>query len=344
MSSTPQKIGHGAVGCVYRPAIPCKDGSVPEGYVSKLVKKTSLPMEYNEEILAKLKEIDPDEQYVIRPVKPEEICAGRTNAEASAETIASCAPLKEGFATPLEKNTAVLYQKNAGLTTLADLIASEYTFPYTPSAAVIHALQATVEAENFLLSHGLAYVDAQYTNIMVLSDGSIRFIDTAGITKIKAGKESEFREAFKYSLQTSKVKYNRQVTVPFLGGFPKETGLQIKNNTTTRNVFEQQKEKEPNIQGNNETLIGAYKAWTLSPNAALYFDQFETNKTRRSIGVEGLPTLSLSFETGNENNENDNSVPTLVLPKAGGKRRGNRRSTRGLKKRKRSTKKVRRSR
>jgi hypothetical protein len=337
MSSTPQKIGHGAVGCVYRPAIPCKDGTVPEGYVSKLVKKTSLPMEYNEEILAKLKEIDPDEQYVIRPVKPEEICA--TNAEASAETIASCAPLKEGFATPLEKNTAVLYQKNAGPTTLADLIANEYTVPYNPSSVVIQALQATVEAENFLLSHGLAYVDAQYTNIMVLSDGSIRFIDTAGITKIKAGKESEFREAFKYSLQTSKVKYNRQVTVPFLSGFPKETGLQLNLVGSLKEV--QNKQGFKNVQERQ-----AFYEATLSPENAAYFNNFET-ETRRSIGVEGPPTLSLSFGTGNENNENnenENSVPTLVLPNEGGKRRGKRRSRRGLKKRKRSTKKVRRSR
>lgn len=300
MPSTPQKIGHGAVGCVYRPAIPCKDGTIPAGYVSKLVKKTSLPMEYNEEILAKLKEIDPEETYVIRPVKPEEICADKKNAQATNENISSCTPFQEQVfqgKEPVKKNnTAVLYQKDAGSITLANLIEAEYTRPYEPSETILNALKKAIDVEDFLLVHGLTHADISFGNIMVLHDRSVRFIDTAGLQRTNdvEGAKANFLEALRNSQISTNVGPLKRLIKPFQFGLPREIADGNENNE--------------NSQG---TLA--------SPDA-----------------------LELAGDGNNENSEGEGVI--LTLP-AGGKRK--RRKTRGLKgqkKRKRSTKKVRRSR
>lgn len=223
---SPQVIGHGAVGCVYRPAIPCRNGTVPKGYVSKLVKKTNLPMEYNEEILAKLKEIDPDEQYVIRPVKPEDICKGGIHAEASNSNIQSCTPFQEqvfqGKNAIKKTNTRVLYQKNAGSRTLETLLTNEYTPRYSPSNAVLDALTKTIELEDFLLTHGLTHADISFGNIMVLDDGSIRFIDIAGIqttTDVESAK-AMFLEALRKSQISTYIGPLKRRVTPFQFGLP----------------------------------------------------------------------------------------------------------------------------
>lgn len=296
MLSTPHKIGHGAVGCVYRPAIPCKNGTVPKGYVSKLIKKESLPFEYNEELIAKLKEIDPDENYVIRPVKADELCA--TNAEANAKTIESCTPFQEqvfqGKAPVKKNNTAVLYQQDAGPRTLASLIEAEYTRQYNPSEEVMDALSKTIEIEDFLLENGLTHADISFGNIMVLDDGSVRFIDIAGIQTTDTVKEAKanFLEALRNSQISTYIGPLKRLIKPFQFGLPIAT---------------------PSNSNSQETLL-------------------------------------LDNVYGNENNENnENSVPMLRLPNGangGGKHRGKRRNTRGLKgqtKRKRATKKVRRT-
>ena len=328
---------------MYRPAIPCEDGDPPEGYVSKLIKTESLPYEYNEEVVNILERIDPEQERVIRPIKAEVACKGtNVNKNAKNAAIMSCPPLRSTFMKPENINASVLYQKNAGTTTLGKRIANEYTITYTPSPFVINALKQTLEIEDFLLSNGLTYLDIQYANIMVLEDGTVRLIDTAGIVPVRDEEKQTSRDFFILTLQDSKL--SNGIT-PFQNGFPEETGLQVKKVSATRNVRNGRDTNAMIAAVTKEPMdphVSGYAAPTLTEENVKYYNDLKRGREKKNN--DSQETLSLFL--GNENeNENENGTPILVRPAAsGGKRRGNRRSTRGLKKRKRSTKKVRRSR
>lgn len=229
-----QKIGHGASGCVYRPAIPCTNGTRPEGYVAKLIQTKNLGREYKEDVVAKLEAIDPSQLKVIRPILPAAVCKGNSkNANIQTAFVNACTPFAEqafrGEEAVVKDKTTVLYQKNAGSITLGDLIEDDYgpikQSEYSPSQAVRDALEQSYAIEVFLLDNGLTHSDISFGNIMVLEDGSLRFIDTAGITFL------EDRDAaltkFVDDLQNSKisVRFSNRTELttriaPFRAGLP----------------------------------------------------------------------------------------------------------------------------
>ncbi len=234
MLSSPQKVGHGASGCIYRPAIPCKNGKTPEGYIAKLIQKKNLRKEYNEELIRKLEDIDPDQLFVIRPIKPEDVCEGNDkDANIQNALLQTCTPFTEQVfrgEAPVQKNdTTVVYQIDAGSKTLGDLVKEDYgpikKTIYEPSSTVVNALQKTLDIETFLLDHGLTHADISLGNVMVLDDGSLRFIDTAGITPV--GNKHDALESFFDNLQKSQIsvrfsnRTNLQTMVaPFRTGLP----------------------------------------------------------------------------------------------------------------------------
>jgi hypothetical protein len=238
---------------------------------------------------------------------------------------------------PENINASVLYQKNAGTTTLGKRIANEYTITYTPSPFVINALKQTLEIEDFLLSNGLTYLDIQYANIMVLEDGTVRLIDTAGIVPVRDEEKQTSRDFFILTLQDSKL--SNGIT-PFQNGFPEETGLQVKKVSATRNVRNGRDTNAMIAAVREEPMdprVSGYAALTLTEENVKYYNDLERGRKKKSN--DSQETLSLFL--GNENeNENKNSQFSLVLPNEGGKRRKRTRAQK--KKRKHSTKKVRR--
>lgn len=213
MSNKPQEIGHGVAGCVYRPALPCKNIKL-NGYVSKIIKKKNLITEYNQKVIEKLKNIDPNEDLVIRP-RMVEICEHNTSIQ---EAISSCTTFQENAFTGSQlnpKNVEVLYQKNAGNKTLENLIQEDYgeivNKNYKPSDSIQEAIKEVISIEKKLLDDGLTHTDIGLRNVVIDSNNKIRFIDIAGIQEV-SNKEVAFKN-FIENLKNSRIDVKRLPTL-----------------------------------------------------------------------------------------------------------------------------------
>jgi hypothetical protein len=207
--SSSSKVASGKDGCVYLPAFACPGKPPNPEYITKLIKKSSYATEYNPEVIKILKEIDPDEKYVVRPLLAEEVCGVPESEIQIPENIniGECSALQSaglGFgSTPLTRNDVfVTYQKYAGNKTAADavfewleksgivglsplgtyIVKNRQAPVYPPEINDI--IRKIYGVHEFLIGHNLFHTDIGLNNVMLVEGGAVRFVDCGAIVII----------------------------------------------------------------------------------------------------------------------------------------------------------------
>jgi hypothetical protein len=215
-------IARGLKGCILKPALPCPNGDPNNGYITKIFKKGYYDTEYKKAIINKLKQIDPNEDYVIRPVPVDEKCGPDEEAKIDipSELINNCGPLLDnesgsgGFGVnPITRqDIRILYQKNAGDKTLSQAIFEDMESQglvqsspipgrlpslkrgkpaYKPSEQIETYMSTVMDIHDFLFDNNLYHGDIGFNNVMIGLDGKVRFIDTDGLNVMTANEKAE---------------------------------------------------------------------------------------------------------------------------------------------------------
>lgn len=174
-------IGTGHSGCVLNPPLKCKNDNLEniENIVSKIMTIDDAELEYNQGIF--LKQIDPDNQYLIYPIK---LCDPDPNIDVS--IIKNC---YEGYKnhklTNLKINqTKLLYYKYGGVR-YSELKIND---PCTDVLDIFESIPHLLEGLNLMHTNDYVHLDIHWKNIIVNKEKSKLnpyFIDFQFSTEIK---------------------------------------------------------------------------------------------------------------------------------------------------------------
>lgn len=184
LNTRPTKIGEGTYGCVFKPSMNCKSGTImPPGfnnndYISKFMKK-----EYAEDELSefdKFNQIDPDDKYHLGK---QFIC----DPEINMQEISTCKNLDLNDVMTKPYNYKLLIGKYGGpdLSKFCEKYVDSYFLGNQPNAEKLNKknkffleIRHLLKGLNFFKNNGLVHYDLKPQNILFsLKDGSMKFID-----------------------------------------------------------------------------------------------------------------------------------------------------------------------